>query len=158
MLALSVDAVPLQDFDFARMAYLRSLVIESMGLFWLFAEIAILCAVLTARRHIEQGAGESAGELVLRFRRRLLAWSLLFLALPALVYGRHLFLTPAHVSLAERSLPDAELLRIFVRRGHEHLAVWSFFIAGWVALETLIVYHGWRSFTALRRRLKDEPA
>lgn len=149
------DLIPLGGLDFARMEYLRALLIESMGLFWLFAEVTILCAVSVARRHIENGANEAARELFARFLQRWMVWTLCFLALAMLVYGRHLLIAPAHLLLARPAAAPAELQQLFLRRGHEHLAVWSAFIAAWVVLEVLIVYQGWRGFQALSRRFGE---
>jgi hypothetical protein len=60
-----------------------------------------------------------------------------------------------HVLLADPAADFAAggLENLYLNRAHLHWGVWSIFVTMWVVFEILIVYHGIRSYAALRRLL-----
>ncbi|MFP4502988.1 MAG: hypothetical protein ACLFTT_18495 [Candidatus Hydrogenedentota bacterium] len=139
---------------YARGMFFRQVLIESAGLFWIGAEVAILFGVLLARRHLAKHAHEPH----LRFTAQdwwcgglLLAG---FLVLAGVVIGRHGVLVQPHHLIAQGASPAPEALAAcYEARHREHLVVWAGFVTLWVLLEAVIVYHGWRAYRVLRRVL-----
>jgi len=138
------------DIAFAERLFRAELGIEVAGLFWIAAELAILFCMLVARFHVEHRPAQPAMSLDPRHRRQIHRWIAAFLLLTAAVLGRHLVISPlpAGVSQAtnEQALAAAYATRIWVHNG-----VWFAFVTAWVVLETVIVYHGWRTYRSLRR-------
>lgn len=141
-------------FAYAQQDFVRSIVIEGMGLFWLLAELAILCAVVTGREYLEAVGQQGVFPWKPRLRQRTRTWGLAFLGFALLVFGRHVFLRPVHVLIVQGATSSEALYSTFIQRSHEHLAVWALFITLWVLLEALIVYHGWRGYGRLRELVK----
>jgi len=149
----------LSAFEYARQIHVQRVIIESAGLFWLLAELMILFWVLAGRKHLESHAESPRFAWSPALTRRALGWSFGFAGLALLTYGRHLVWPPAHHLLqggAVSGIPEAALLARFTCRAHEHLALWSLFVTGWIALEIAIVYHGWRGYQCLRALLSRE--
>ncbi len=129
----------------------RRLLIESAGLFWLAAEVAILWAVWLAWRRVAAG------------RTRL--WPLTAYELGAGALGLATLALLSAYTLARHVQPGAALAALnagapppvvadaFRRVSLEHLALWSWFVLGWVVLEAVIVYTGWRAYRTWRMRL-----
>lgn len=124
----------------------RTAGLESAGLFWIGAELAILFAVMAARRHL--GARPLPPRLQLQDadKRRARMWCYGFFLLAAVVLCRHAVYAIAPV-------PE-DVAKVLVGRGRVHLAVWSVFITAWVVLEVAIVYHGLRGYLALKRLVR----
>jgi hypothetical protein len=121
---------------------LRTAGLESAGLFWIGAELAILFAMIAARRHVEARPLPPRLELGHGEKRRARAWCFAFLVLAAIVLGRHAVhaLTP---------IPQ-DVSPLLIGRARVHLAVWSGFVTAWVVLEVAIVYQGLRGYLALK--------
>ena len=120
--------------------------LESTGLFWMGAELAILFMMMAARRHVQARPLPPRLELQGSEKRRARAWCYGFLFLAAIVLGRHVV-----NALAPIPQDPAPLL---IGRARVHLAVWSGFITAWVALELAIVYQGLRGYLALKALLR----
>lgn len=125
--------------------------LEFIGLFWIAAEVAILFFVLAARRHLEERPLPPAFALHPPERGRAWLWTAGFFLIAMAVLCRHL------LSACSAVQPQDALL-VFIRRARTHLAVWSGFVAVWVGLEVVIVYHGWRGYRALEALLGRRPA
>ncbi|HUW62391.1 MAG TPA: hypothetical protein VMZ06_15405 [Candidatus Bathyarchaeia archaeon] len=125
---------------------LRTAGLESAGLFWIGAELAILFMMIAARRHIQARPLPPRLELQDNEKRRARAWCFAFLVLAAIVLGRH-------VVNALAPLPQ-NATALLIGRVRVHLAVWSGFITAWVALELAIVYQGLRGYLALKALLR----
>lgn len=139
---------------YARAAHVEYLIIESAGLFWLGAELAILYAMLFARRYVVAIPVPEALALSRRDWQRAIVWSAAFVTLCLVVLLRHNVLPSAHVRIQQSGSACAieDVVRVFTQRNREHLAVWALFVTGWVVLEGLIVYHGWRVYRVIRVR------
>ncbi len=144
--------------QFARAMHLRTILIESAGLFWLFAELVILFAVRLGRGHLETTPLPPHFTWTPQLTRSALIWAAAFLLLIAVTYGRHLVWPPAYAVLSRSPMEEAALRTLVLRRAHEHLVIWAAFVTGWVVLEALIVYHGWRGYAQLRRRVSESRA
>jgi len=142
--------------DFARSLHQQQVLVETAGLFWLLAELVILFAILLGRHHLDTSAANARVQWTPRFTRRALVWGILFAALVLLTYGRHVFLPPVHeLLLSADASPSAESLAALLRRRSQtHLVLWGLFITGWVLIEGLIVYHGWRGYRRLREVIR----
>lgn len=127
-------------FDLARLQT-QHLLIELAGVFWLVAELILLHFILLGREHIEQRPHSATLQPTRAARRRALLFIAITVGLVALV-------------LVRRALPlpedRPEAVYAYVRA---HLVVWAAFVTGWVVLEALMVYHGWRGYRCLRRLL-----
>ncbi|MFM1918390.1 MAG: hypothetical protein RLZZ303_24 [Candidatus Hydrogenedentota bacterium] len=123
------------------------LLIEAAGVFWLLAEVAILFAVREARRTL---SGRPARD----WRPRLALW-ISITAVPLLLLLLHAW-TLTRIDWLDAPIKPESAAQRLTFHVHRHLAVWSLFIFGWVALETLIVAEGlraYRHFGALCRRM-----
>ena len=139
-----------EDIAFAETLFRTELAIESAGIFWIAAELAILFCVLLARFHVEHRPHQPKLTLDPAHWRRLRIWTSACVVLAAAVWGRHLVIAPlpgvaAHAPSGE-ALASAYAVRAWIHNG-----VWFSFINIWVILETVIVYHGWRTYRSLRR-------
>jgi hypothetical protein len=119
-----------------------ALLVESAGLFWIGAELAILFIVLAGRRHVDSKPLPAGFSLTATEIRRAIFWGIAFAILSAIVLGRY---------AASREI-DVQNLSA---RVHVHLVVWAAFVTTWVILETLIVFHGWRGYRRLRVLVQD---
>lgn len=144
-------------------AFRAEMLIETAGLFWIFAELCILLGVLAGRDHLERIS--PAGHFV--WRSRLTAWAigfgLFFVLLLFAVYGRHFYWKPVAVLLEQgyetaRVLEADVVVRAFRAARFRHQGLWAIFVTIWVLLEVMIVYHGWRGFRLLRVQLRAEEA
>ncbi len=143
---------------YARQVFYRHTLVESAGLFWLLAEFLILFAVLAGRRYLETDPVSRTFRWTGRDTQRALTLGVLFGVLAVFTYGRHVFLLPVHAFLlVQPDAADAAFLdavaQMTRQRNGEHLVLWAAFVTGWVVLEVLIVYHGWRGHLLLRRLL-----
>ena len=123
------------------------LLIEAAGVFWLLAEVAILFAVREARHTL---SGQPARD----WRPRLALW-MSIAAVPLLLLLLHAW-TLTRIDWLDAPITPGSAARRLTFHVHRHLIVWSLFIIGWVALETLIVAEGlraYRHFGALCRRM-----
>jgi hypothetical protein len=139
--------------------FFSQMLIETAGLFWIFAELCILLGVLAGRDHLERNS--TTGQFV--WTPRLTTWALgfgiFFAALLLAAYGRHFYWKPVHVLLQQtyatvRFLEPDDAVRAFRAARFRHQGLWAFFVTIWVLLEVMIVYHGWRGYRLLRVRLK----
>ena len=108
---------------------------ESVGVFWLAAEVLILFAIREGRKQV---AGESPSPWL----PRLLLWMLAFAVPASLVLARQHVL-PALPDAGEAPAIVAAYYTLMVQ---QHLAVWSLFVLGWVVLEAAIVVEGMRAY------------
>lgn len=118
---------------------------EAVGVFWLWAELAILFAVREARLSL---SGAPAKPWVPRFA----TWMLVF-AVPIALVLLHTGYINRGIAL-DVTLTAENLAALHVFRVQRHLAIWSFFVLAWVLLESLIVVEGlraYRHFAALCR-------
>ncbi len=129
--------------------YRAYVAIEAAGIFWLAAETAILFFVIAARRHLALQAPLALRALGVR--AAVFGGSVMLL--PVCLVFRHILLTPLPRALAQGGVSAEAAYALASQRANEHLLVWSAFILGWVVLEVLIVYQGWRVLAALRARL-----
>ncbi|MCX5757855.1 MAG: hypothetical protein NTU83_05000 [Candidatus Hydrogenedentes bacterium] len=114
-----------------------AMLVESVGLFWIGAELAILFLVLVGRRHVDSVPLPVRFVLTVTELRRAIFWGVAFAILSAIVLGRYAVSQEIDIQgLSERL--------------HTHLVVWAAFVTTWVLLETSIVYHGWRGYRRLR--------
>ena len=120
----------------------RTAGLESAGLFWIGAELAILFVMMAARRHVQTRPLPPRLELRHGDKRLARAWCFAFLFFAAIVLGRH-------VVNALAPLPQ-DATTLLIDRVRVHLAVWSGFITAWVVLEVAIVYQGLRGYLALK--------
>jgi hypothetical protein len=143
-------------------SFLLQTTAELAGLFWLAAELAILFAVLVARRHLAAEPLPIRLRLVPHERHRATCWVWAMAALTMAVLSRHLFLVPLPVLLATDGLTGlnaaAALAQAIHIRNGIHAILWTAFVAGWVILECAIVYHGLRVYQRLRRLVVQYPA
>lgn len=144
-------------------AFHAEVLIETAGLFWIFAELCILLGVLAGRDHLERRS--STGHFV--WSPRLTAWAiglgLFFIVLLLAAYGRHFYWKPVQVFLQQayesaRVLEPDDAVRAFRAARFRHQGLWAVFVTIWVLLEMIIVYHGWRGYRLLRVRLGDTGA
>ena len=107
--------------------------------------------VLAVLAHLRNGATSSQ----LRFPTVTRTWALWvvagFLALGVIVWGR-LF---GAVLIGEAPATPEGVTAVGERRTTLHLAIWSVFITGWVALEIAIVFAGLRAYRMLRGVLRE---
>lgn len=140
--------------NLARDLFLRQCLVEGAGLFWLAAELAILLFVLAARRHLETNPTSSRLFFTRADAQRAIAFAIATIFLSAIVYGRHFVVPPAYLA----PLPDpSAFIRALEGQVYRHLLLWSGFVTGWVALEAVIVYHGYRAWRAMMRLLQPQP-
>lgn len=135
--------------------FYNQLFVESLGIFWIAAEVAILFSVSVLRRFLLQNSIPNQLRLTAKERRRLLFWAILVALLAASTLGRHLVVTPFPTLLVnlDNTLGETfsrEVSSIYTRALLTHLAIWSFFITLWIVLEILIVYKGFRVFQHIR--------
>jgi len=126
---------------------------ECAGVFWLWAELAILFAV-------REGRSVLLGKPRPSWLLRLLSWSAVFCVVLFPLLFRGWFLTGA-ATLATSSPQPETLAAAYTQGVLIHLAVWSIFVLAWVLLESLIVYEGARTygvFSARCRRLLNASA
>lgn len=121
---------------------LRTAGLESAGLFWIGAELAILFMMMAARRYVQALPLFPHFELRNDEKRRARAWCYGFLFVAAIVLGRHAVATFA--PLPQDAGP------LLISRMRVHLGVWSGFVTAWVGLEVAIVYQGLRGYLALK--------
>ena len=123
----------------------RHLLVELAGVFWLVAELALLHLVWLGREHLQHTPHSPHLTPSRAARMRLFSFAALSVLLLALVVGRRMM-----------PLPDNDMVAI-VAFEQMHLAVWSAFVVGWVVLEALIVYQGWRGYRYLCLLLCEAP-
>ncbi len=139
--------------QYVQTVHQRALVVESFGLFWLWAEVLILCIVAGGRWYLESVECGRSFHWTLGRLGYMAGWGALMLLVTVGVYARHFFFPPIHVLLESTPALDEDILRaLFVSRMHIHLIVWAGFVTAWVLLETWIVYHGWRGVQVLHRQ------
>lgn len=135
----------------------RDLMVETAGLFWIAAELAILYLVLLARFHVEHHPREPSPRLTPKFRRRALVWTAGFLVLClALIARFYLYPLPDMLEAALRTQASpGDIALLYARWAYAHSLIWCAFITLWVVLETAIVYHGRHVYIGLRKALAD---
>jgi hypothetical protein len=144
-----------------RAEYYRILIIESAGLFWIFAELWIIFAVRAGRRILGQDGGSrfAAPTLQLQLRlRQALPWVVLFLVFSAVLMGRHFMKVPLDHQLEQMASSGGnrdlqEAVRGYASAERTHYAIWALFVTIWVVLEACIVYNGWQGYRRLRALL-----
>ncbi len=137
--------------EYARQEHMRWMLIEAMGVFWLTAEIMILQMMLAGRDFLNRLREATPGQWRPPYARILIAGLLSLIILLAITFGRTWIAPPVHTLFARAAPGDSALQSLFRQRYHEHMMIWSVFITGWVLLEALIVYHGWRGYWTLRQ-------
>ena len=135
----------------------RDLMVETAGLFWIAAELAILYLVLLARFHVEHYPNEPFPKITAKFRRRAWVWTAGFLLLSAAVVARF-YLYPLHdnleAALHAQASPDS-VAALYARWAYTHALIWCAFITIWVILEAAIVYQGRQVYLGLRKALTE---
>ena len=140
-----------------RAGFFYRLSIESAGFFWLAAELVILHLVICAGRFL------ACRPLPESFRFEGTEWrragiGVLVLGMAMLVnYGRHFFIPPIHIlvdGFDATSTVSADLISQYASRVYTHMSIWAVFVTGWVMLEILIVYFGYKAFLELKKHLK----
>ena len=143
----------------AQAQFRQELLLETAGVFWIVAEVAILFCMTTARRIFATRPVPPRVSLTPEERRRALRWGAGSIVLIIAVFGRHLFLSPLPEALQGVLAEGANLRErtqlLYMSRVHLHVALWCTFITGWVALEIAIVAQGVRAYRALRRLTAD---
>lgn len=133
----------------------RDLMVETAGLFWIAAELAILYLVLLARFHVEHRPGQPVPRLTPKLRRRAWAWTAGFLLL-CLAVGARFYLYPLpdmlEAALRAQASPD-DIAALYARWAYGHALIWCAFITIWVILEIAIVYQGRHVYLGLRKAL-----
>ena len=124
-----------------------ALIVETAGLFWIAAELAILVLVVAGRRHIGTEPLPERFALNANEKRRVLIVLVAFVAASCILLARH---------FVPHAVDTDHAAAVLLGRAHVHRAVWASFVTVWVLLETLIVYHGWRGYRRLRRLLPDD--
>ena len=148
----SIDAI-----DRALSQFTQEFFVETVGVFWIGAEVVILFAVTAALRHFNATPLPAIFTLTSAEKRRAFWWAGGVVLLCAATFGRHFFLTPIHTALAAIESPgDGEVEALYFSRAHIHLAIWCLFISAWVVLEAAIVFQGVRAFARLRRLVRHE--
>ncbi len=132
--------------------------VEGAGIFWIAAEVGILHLVLAARRFVETSPLTEGFRFTRRERRRAWVWAFGLALLTALTFGRHWFIPRldavlARLDVAQTADLGARVAALYTFRAHVHMGVWAVFVTGWVLLEILIVFHGWRAYRRLRHVL-----
>lgn len=146
--------MPPDIYNLARDLFFRQCFVEGAGIFWLAAELAILLFVLAARRHLEASPASSRLVFTRADAQCAFGFAIGTIFLSAIVYGRHFVVPPAYLA----PLPDpSALARALEGQVYRHLLFWAGFVTGWVALEAVIVYHGYRAWRALMRLLQPQP-
>lgn len=130
---------------------------EAAGIFWLGAELAILLAVLAARAYLRGPV--DAPLFPPSQRRRFAVWLGGLLAVGAVLLARHLVWRAPHRTAAMTEWTvhgdPARVDLAYHAFLTSHHVVWLVFVAGWVILEALIVWHGLFLYCALMRRLRS---
>jgi len=139
----------------------RFFLIELAGLFWLAAEGAILAVVLAARRHVQEMPHASRLRIDRADIRRIAGGAAAIGLLLGIVLAHNAIGNP-HSVFQTMSLPlgteeEALLQGLWLRQAILHHLMWVTFCTGWVLLEAAIVYHGCRTYGALRRLLGSAP-
>lgn len=132
----------------------RELLVETAGVFWIAAELAILFGMTVAVRLFSERPVPDTLRLRRDEMRQAWAFGGVLAALCAVVYGRHLLFPP--LPLAFESI-GASGEDVFARAeaayyawAHTHIALWCALVVAWMALEAAIVVQGIRAFRRLR--------
>ncbi len=141
--------------EYARQEHMRWMLIEAMGVFWITAEIIILHMMLAGRDFLNRLREATPGQWRPPYARILLAGLLSLLILLTSTLGRAWIWPPVHTLFAHSIPGDFALQSLFRQRYHEHMMIWTAFVTGWVVLELLIVYHGWRGYCTLRQLVRN---
>lgn len=153
-----MDASHLEEaLSLANRLWSRDLMVETAGLFWIAAELAILYLVLLARFHVEHYPRESNPRLTPKFRRRARRWTAGFVVLCAAVAARFYLYPLPHIletALRNQASPN-DIALLYARWAYTHSLIWCAFITIWVVLEIAIVYHGRRVYIGLRKALTE---
>ncbi|HPO16472.1 MAG TPA: hypothetical protein PLI09_23750 [Candidatus Hydrogenedentes bacterium] len=139
--------------EYAHQEYLRWMMIEYMGVFWLVAEVIILFLAVTGRGFLVHLHSVSPSDWKPPIMKISFAGLLFFLIVLSMTYARHWFLTPVHTIRISSESDIALIKLIFRQRYHEHMIVWAVFVTGWVLLEAMIVFQGWRGYVLLRKMI-----
>jgi hypothetical protein len=148
---MNAAAAPMIDRAWAE--FRHETIVESFGIFWIAAEVAILFCMGVAARILEQRPLPKRPALTPRERRRAWTWAFAVCALAAFVYARHAFIAPLPVafgSIADAGVDVVQLARnAYLSRAHIHVALWCALVVAWVALEIAIVAQGIRVYRRL---------
>ena len=145
--------------DGAWVAFQREVLVESAGVFWIAAEIAILfflgvAARIFGVRPLPQAIGLTRTEV-----RRAWGAGALVLALAAFVFGRHLVWPPLPSAFEAIAASGGDVLGrardAYIARAHAHAALWCSLITAWIVLEIAIVIQGVRVFGRLRAIVEE---
>lgn len=123
--------------DYVHAALREHLLYESIGLFWLWAEVVILFAMREARHTLQHASPRP-------WKMRLLAWHGFFGVFAAAVLWRYYFTFSGPPW-------DQAIAPWYIEQTKWHLAVWSGFVLGWVVLESAIVFEGARAYSRFAR-------
>jgi len=151
---LSAYAQTPNGIDEAWRVFQRHLLLESAGVFWIAAELAILFTMMVAVRMFAERPVPTRLQLTRHERRLAIRMALLVLALAAFVYGRYLVQRPLPFAVIDLAEGDAGLIdstrAAYLARAHVHAALWVTLVAVWVFLEAAIVIYGIKAFRRLR--------
>lgn len=142
---------------YAASTHAREILVESAGLFWILAELIILFFVMAGGDHLENRPESPRFHWSPRLTCQAAMMTAFFLALCVAVYGRGWVWQPVHTQIpgaAEGAVDIQQVQAAFAASCRRHLAVWAAFVAFWVILEILIVWHGWRAYRKLRTLLQ----
>jgi hypothetical protein len=127
----------------------QQIAVEFAGVFWLAAEIFILLLLRAGRRHVAAVPLPRVFSFTRSERRSFVALLIGAVTLFAFAPGRYFVSEPWPDRLMAAS--PMEIAEIYHAVTHPHLALWTAFVLGWVALEIVIVWNG----IALYRRIRN---
>lgn len=140
--------------------YRTQFLLELAYYFYFSAELMILFMILIAKRLFQEKPFPAGLHLTAEEKKRGKRWGLLTVAIGTLMLARHLLIQPLPGALAKIALDNPETLVTTVHtayavRAHLHLWVFFFFLNGWVFLESMIVYNGYKTYRIMRERLAN---
>lgn len=134
----------------------RQLTIEFVGVFWLVAEIILLAAVDTARRHLNKSPLTPHLVFDKHVSEKILATLTITVFLYAYMYVHGKNWSVIREGIAANLTPDV-IAQMYHRAILSHLTIWAVFVTGWVLLEVLIVIEGILVFRRLKQILPKLP-
>ena len=141
---------------FLRQQQSRQYVIEFAGVFWLAAELVLLAAVDTARRHLNKSPLTPHLVFDKHVSEKILATLTITVFLYAYAYVHGKNWSVIREGIAANLTPDV-IAQMYHRAILSHLTVWAVFVTGWVLLEVLIVIEGILVFRRLKQILPKLP-
>jgi hypothetical protein len=152
---MMAETIP-ETLSFVRAVFLRELIIEWVGLFWLSAEVLILLAVVAVSDYISREERPALVSWRVVWSHPVVLFSIGVLTVAFLSQLRYFWWPPLFIHLGTQEstglpLDEEGLSILFLTRRHQHQGVWALFVAGWVLFECLIVCQGWKGYVRLRQ-------